>query len=546
MMNTLTTIGKELLEIRYELDPLDDAFRVLAVKDKVLPVLNDELLSYCNRRLENCINSLSIYTGDMKNIDYYILISQAEELALKLQMRLWGTFVVGYDHSPLGRISGLIPSMETKRDSDKIYFLKILDSVGGYLDSCGEECIRAYLNNRKPLASCVHSAIERWGVILNNNGCELFPEELDDAFLKACHKIYAVSIAPAITRYIEVLQSIVNNCRDDSMPGMFYIENGLQQYVELVKHHTDEFSSPQEIHALGLDEVKRIHENMFLLNPNVQFCSNDVTFNRWLSKHQSSDVYGNEEEFFSDFSNIINNVESMFGAVFNFDGISAINVKKIPPHLADSSPTAYYMPGNDNGDIGTLYINPTSMLGEAKGSANAMIFHETLPGHHAQFEYVQKLSLPDYRKTAWFNCFIEGWALYVEDLAEELGLYKSHEQLKGKLLQELFRAARLVVDTGLHFYGWTKKDAVDYLHQNTHFSEIQAEREINRYIEYPAQALSYATGKFHIKTLRQQCILSMRSEFNYKKFHEGLLKHGVAPLHAIKNAVLKESYFSES
>lgn len=218
----------------------------------------------------------------------------------------------------------------------------------------------------------------------------------------------------------------------------------------------------------------------------------------------------------------------------------------IPPHLADSSLTVYYMPGNNSGDIGTLSTNPTNMLGVAKGSANAMISHETLPGHHAQFEYARKLSLPDYRKTAWFNCFIEGWALYVEDLAEELGLYNNHEQLKGKLLQELFRAARLVVDTGLHFYGWTKKDVIDYLHLNTHLSKVQAEHEINRYIECPAQALSYATGKFHLKTLRQQCILSERGDFNYKDFHERLLKHGVAPLHAIKKSVLKESYSSES
>jgi len=326
--------------------------------------------------------------------------------------------------------------------------------------------------------------------------------------------------------------SIADGCRSDEHPGLCYISEGKQNYVDLVKINTDNFAHPEQIFNLGLTETTRIKNEIALLQGNSveSFATDPNKFNNYTS----------EAEFMQDLYELISKVDQQFENVFSFSAFGAIRIEMIPSHLALNSPAAYYVPGSGNSSAGILYINPSSMIGEPKGSVNAVIYHETLPGHHAQFEYIRKLSLPDFRKSSWFNCYIEGWALYVEDLAAELGLYTTKQQKLGKLNQEIFRAARLVVDTGIHYFGWSKKKAISYLIDNTNLSVSKATNEIERYIEYPAQALSYATGKFHLLALRKQCQVFEGDSFNMTMFHHRILKHGAVPIPALANKVMSE------
>ena len=533
-MTELHILGEQLLSVRRRMDPLDDAFAMLDTVSLEMPAFTERFIHECSRELDSIESLLSEVDQENFNIDYEIIKSQLHEAKLKCSMRLWGTFVVGYDYSPLGRISGLLPTLKVEASDEKIRFLKILNSIEGYLDSCCNQVINSYTNGRAPLASNIYSAIERWNAIMSSNGVTLLPEISDPEFRYACEKIFKVKITPSIIRYCDVLISIANCCRSDDEAGLCHIKNGMQDYIELVKINTDNFAKPDEIHNLGLSEVSRIKTEINALNKE----HSEQQF------ESGCDNYLSEAEFLQDLYDLISEVDSQFSQVFTFSEFSALQIAIIPTHLAATSPAAYYVPGNGKSSSGTLHINPSSMVGQPKGSVNAVIYHETLPGHHAQFEYIRKLNLPDFRKSSWFNCYIEGWALYVEDLAAELGLYTTKSQAMGKLSQEIFRAARLVVDTGLHYYGWSKKKAIAYLTENTNLSSDNAIREVERYIEYPAQALSYATGKFHLVNLRKKYEFFEGRKFNMKTFHHRLLKHGSVPLHALSTKVMNELYHS--
>lgn len=535
-MNDLHILANQLLAIRRRLDPLDDAFAMLNRNTCVLPALTEQFMLESSKELEKIERRLSEIKIDDMDIEYEIIKSQLYEAKLKCNMRLWGTFVVGYDHSPIGRIAGLLPSLKAETNEEKVSFLKIFNSVDVYLDSCCNQLINSYTNGREPLASNVFTAIERWNKIISNKGSDLIPQLFDEKFKFSCEKIFETKIVPSILRYCDVLMSIANGCRSDEHPGLCHISDGKQNYIDLVMANTDNFALPEEIFNLGIIEVARIQTEIDELNGGL--CEISAYF--FPVAPEKTDNYLTESDFMQDLYDLISNVDVQFESVFNFNELSALNIEMIPAHLASNSPAAYYVPGSGSNNIGALYINPANMIGEPRGSVNAVIYHETLPGHHAQFEYIRKLSLPDFRKSSWFNCYIEGWALYVEDLAAELGLYTTKNQKLGKLNQEIFRAARLVVDTGLHYFGWSKKKAISYLTENANLSESKAVNEIERYIEYPAQALSYATGKFHLLALRKQCETYEGKKFNMKMFHHHILKHGAVPIPALANKVMNE------
>lgn len=535
-MTDLHILANQLLMLRRRLDPLDDAFAMLNRNACVLPVLTEQFMLEFSKELEKIERRLSEIKIDDINIEYEIIKSQLYEVKLKCNMRLWGTFVVGYDHSPIGRIGGLLPSLKAVTNEDKVSFLKIFNSVGDYLDSCCNQLINSYANGREPLASNVYAAIERWSKIISNKGNDLIPQSFDEELKLSCSRIFEIKITPSILRYCDVLMSIANGCRSDEYPGLCHISDGKQNYIDLVMVNTDNFAHPEEIFNLGIMEVNRIQTEIDELNGGV--CEASAYSLPVVS--EKSENYLTESDFMQDLYDLISNVDIQFENVFNFNELNALNIEVIPAHLASNSPAAYYVPGSGSDSTGTLYINPSNMIGEPRGSVNAVIYHETLPGHHAQFEYIRKLSLPDFRKSSWFNCYIEGWALYVEDLAAELGLYTTKNQKLGKLNQEIFRAARLVVDTGLHYFGWSKTKAISYLTDNANLSVGKATNEIERYIEYPAQALSYATGKFHLLALRKQCETYEGKSFNMKMFHHRILKHGAVPIPALAYKVMSE------
>ncbi|MEO1647382.1 MAG: DUF885 domain-containing protein, partial [Pseudomonadota bacterium] len=214
-------------------------------------------------------------------------------------------------------------------------------------------------------------------------------------------------------------------------------------------------------------------------------------------------------------------------------------VKPIPAAIAPGTTTAYYQPGSlSAGQSGIYRINTTKLDQRPLWELPALSLHEAVPGHHLQISIQQELDMhPLTANTAYFTAFVEGWALYAERLGIEMGLYDTPAKQMGRLSYEMWRASRLVVDTGIHSKGWTKQEAVDFMLDNTALSAANIDAEVNRYISWPGQALAYKTGELKIRELRRWAEEHMGEEFDLRVFHDTVLANGSLPLDVLEDYV---------
>jgi uncharacterized protein (DUF885 family) len=201
--------------------------------------------------------------------------------------------------------------------------------------------------------------------------------------------------------------------------------------------------------------------------------------------------------------------------------------------------TAYYNQGSPvSGIAGNFYVNTSKLDQRPLWELPALTAHEAVPGHHNQIALQQELSLPEFRKYATgFTAFVEGWGLYSEFMGEEMGLYDTPEKMMGRLSYEMWRACRLVVDTGMHAKGWSKAQAVTFMHDNTALSDANIEAEVNRYISWPGQALGYKIGEIKIRELRTRAEKALGPKFDIRRFHDIVLMQGAVPLDVLERQV---------
>ena len=214
-------------------------------------------------------------------------------------------------------------------------------------------------------------------------------------------------------------------------------------------------------------------------------------------------------------------------------------IRPIPAEIAEGTTTAYYSPGSpESGLSGTYYVNTSKLNQRPLWEVPALTVHEAVPGHHHQIALQQELDLPQFRKhAASFTAFVESWALYSERLGIEMGLYDTPEKDMGRLSYEMWRASRLVVDTGLHSQGWTKSQAVAFMRDNTALTEANIDAEVNRYISWPGQALAYKVGELKIRELRARAERELGARFDLRRFHDAVLGQGAVPLDVLERQV---------
>jgi uncharacterized protein (DUF885 family) len=313
--------------------------------------------------------------------------------------------------------------------------------------------------------------------------------------------------------------------------GLSELPNGSAWYEYEARTYTTTQLTPDEIHRIGLDEVKRIRDEMMNVISEVGF---EGTFQEFL-EHLRTDpqfYFDNPDDLYREYLATCKRIDPELVRLFGKLPRMPYGVKPIPDAIAPDTTTAYYSrPAGDGSRAGIYYVNLYKPEVRPKYEIEVLSVHEAMPGHHLQLALQQELGdLPMFRRFMGFTAFVEGWGLYSERLGYDLGLYSDPYSRFGQLTYDMWRAVRLVVDTGMHYKGWTRQQAIDFFKDNAAKTEHDIINEIDRYILWPGQALAYKIGQLKILELRERAELQLGDDFDIRAFHDELLGAGALPL----------------
>lgn len=320
--------------------------------------------------------------------------------------------------------------------------------------------------------------------------------------------------------------------------GTSSLPNGQAWYAHLVESYTTTKLTPDQIHELGLSEVKRIRAEMEKVKASTGFKGTLEEFFTFL-RTEPRFYFTDREALLREYRDIAKRIDPELTKLFGTLPRNPYGVAPVPSYSEKTQTTAYYMAGSvEAGRAGLFYANTYNLAARPKWEMEALTLHEAVPGHHLQIAIQQELGdLPKFRRFGGYTAFIEGWGLYAESLGEELGFYKDPYSKFGQLTYEMWRAVRLVVDTGMHAKGWTRQRAIDYFKANAGKTEHDIVVEIDRYINNPGQALAYKIGELKFKELRAYATRELGDKFDVRKFHDVVLGSGALPLSVLETRV---------
>ena len=335
-------------------------------------------------------------------------------------------------------------------------------------------------------------------------------------------------INPSYKRLHDFLKNEYLSTSRDSI-GISDVPNGSKWYEVLSHYHTTTDLSPDEIHDIGLSEIKRIRSEMEKIISDLEW---DGDFNSFLNYLRTSPrfYYDNPEDLFNAYLIMSKTIDPLLPKIFKTFPRAPYGVIPIPAESAPFTTTAYYN-SPSKGKPGYFYANLYKPESRPKYEIPVLTVHEAVPGHHFQISIAQELeNVPTFRKYQSFTAFIEGWGLYSEELGDHIGLYDDPYDKFGQLTYDMWRAIRLVVDTGMHYKDWSRDDAINLFIENTAKSKLDIENEVDRYIAWPGQALAYKIGQLKILELRSKAEKELGEKYDIKDFHYEVLKRGSLPL----------------
>ena len=345
------------------------------------------------------------------------------------------------------------------------------------------------------------------------------------------------SVVPSYQKFLEFMEEeYVPNCRGSIAASA--LPKGRDYYRHRVRMFTTLDITPDEVHETGQREVKRIRAEMDEIIKRVGFEGDFAAFVEHLRKEPR--FYAETpEQLLKETAFVLKKMDGQLPKLFNTLPRTPYGIREVPAYIAPKTTTAYYqIPSGDGTQAGFYYVNTFNLKSRPLYGIEALSLHEAVPGHHLQLALQQELTgIPEFRRFSPITAFIEGWALYAERLGLEVGFYEDPYSDFGRLTYENWRACRLVVDTGMHYFGWTRKQAIDFMASNTALSMHNIEAEVDRYISWPGQALAYKTGELKIRELRAKAEAELGDAFDIREFHEVVLGSGAIPLDVLDGNV---------
>ena len=355
---------------------------------------------------------------------------------------------------------------------------------------------------------------------------------ISDAVLQSI----ANDVQPAYQRFARFLSGQYV-ARGRVEPGAWSLPDGDAYYAFRVKQSTTLDKTPEEIHQIGLDEVKRDEAEMLVIVKKLGFAdirsfSADLKTNP--KEHPTS-----KDALLDAYRGHIAQMKPKLPELFGRLPKAPLEVVPVPSYMEKDQAAAYYDNGTPDGSRpGRVYVNTYNFTERSLAPVEAVSYHEGLPGHHLQLSIAQELTgLPEFRKFAYYTAYTEGWGLYSERLGKELGFYQDPYSDYGRLEADIWRAIRLVVDTGVHSKHWSRQQMVDFFHEHSAIDETNIQAETDRYIAWPAQALGYKMGQLKLLELRQRAQTALGSKFQLKDFHDLVIDSGALPLDVLEKHV---------
>jgi uncharacterized protein (DUF885 family) len=372
-----------------------------------------------------------------------------------------------------------------------------------------------------PDKSGLHKPVEKLPSEISKEGAQRIATDVDEAIMNY--------VVPAYSKLLNfVREEYLPKSR--THPGIWSIPNGRAIYAYDIRLYTTTNLAPGQIHRLGKRELLRISKEIRVILRKAQFKGTLQQYNDVLRRDKSN-FYTTGQELLDGFKEILRKMDMRLSEFFGRLPEAKYDFREIEEWRADAAPAAYYYaPPEDRSRPGYFYVNTYKPETRPKYMMEALAYHEAVPGHHLQIAIQQELTnLPKFRRHGGYTAFVEGWALYSELLSKQMGFYHNLLADYGRLTAEAWRASRLVVDTGIHSFKWTRDQAIKFMKNNTASSEQDIVSEVDRYIAWPGQALAYKIGELKIRELRAKAERRLKGRFDIRKFHDQLLDDGALP-----------------
>ncbi|WP_432977019.1 DUF885 domain-containing protein [Dactylosporangium sp. CA-233914] len=532
-MDALDHIGDEYFHTTFAADPF--AATVFGVPGHEADVPDPSRAAAERRQAE-----LARMAGDLREVGTARLGTQ-ERISHAILTRLLAdgrrmlrdaTSEVAVTASIAGPFAQAVSVVATAPEPDAAYLAR-LEKVGGYFDAHAELYLQAAQDGRFPTALGVRQAAAQIDAYLSTAIERDVFGRCDPRATEIVHEV----VRPALRRFRTTLQDrLLPLGRGDEHVGLCHVPGGREAYRTLVGAYTTTKLEPEEIHAIGLGLVADLQVEFTERGGRV-FGSGAGVIARLRDDPELR--FGTSAEIVDTVTDALRRAEEAVPDLFHVYDIAPCTVKEMDPAEAENSVLGYYMPpAADGSRPGTHVVNTFRPQLRPRYEYEALAFHESVPGHHLQIGVAQsRTDVPRFRRFTYFDAHGEGWGLYTERLSDDLGLYTSELNRLGMASFDAWRACRLVVDTGLHHLGWSRRRAIDYMLENTALSHTNITNEVDRYIAMPGQALAYMIGRLRIQQLRDRARATLGPRFDIRDFHHEVLAHGPLPLDTLDELI---------
>jgi uncharacterized protein (DUF885 family) len=549
----LANLSEEFFVLQNTLDPLPATLLGITGYDDLLPdpsragsARGVALL----RDLEDRVAQLETAAmNEDERVNAAVLARLAWGMRVDLEEGIWESDASAESYaSPHSMVFMCVPAASVVDDESVRAYLTRLSGLAEYFDAITERFAQAADDGKLSTRVGVQRSLDQLNGHLALDLSEdtlanpsVGPDVDADSFFSATRTIVKDSVRPAIARLSALFTTLLDGrVRDDDHVGILFVPGGAESYAKAVRRQTTTDLSPATIHQIGLDRLEQLDAEWADLGEKV-LGERDVPTILARLREDRALRFSNAAEIVTVVTDALERAEAARDEWFPPYRIANCVIEEIHPIEAKSAALAHYVgPSEDGSRPGAHFVLTINPEEKFTYEYEALAFHESTPGHHLQIATAQTLSdLPDYRRylDAQLCGFIEGWGLYSERLADEMGLYTSDLARLGMLSFDALRACRLVVDTGMHFYGWSRQRAVDFMWSHTATTASNVANEIDRYIGWPGQALAYMIGRLEIGRLRDVAQDRLGDAFNVRDFHGVVLGNGAVPLDVLASTV---------